>query len=335
MKIGNISQTVLNRSVLKQLHTVREEVLFAPSAGETCTVVRPKEGQDIVFASASVSGNSKSVGIYAVVKAVTDLETRGAQAIGVSVQVFLPEYAYESRLKEMFRRMEEKCAQLNVQITGADVQTSPAVTQSVVTVTATGAVEQDRLLRCQDVRPGMDLVLCGYIGLEGMLRILDERREELGRRFTPAFLHQMQELEGELEHVKALRQAVPKSAAMQQIGSGGIFAALWELTEAAQVGMKVELSRMSIRQETVEVCEHYLLNPYQMTSAGSVLIASENGSEIVRILEEGGARASLLGVTTGGKDRVITSGEEIRYLDRPQPDELMRWWSQQPGKEPE
>jgi len=85
---------------------------------------------------------------------------------------------------------------------------------------------------------------------------------------------------------------------------------------------------MSIRQETVELCEYYHLNPYQMTSAGSVLMITEHGERLARALSEGGARASVLGVTTAGNARVVTSGEESRFLDRPAPDELMRWWAE-------
>ena len=105
-----------------------------------CTAVQIRDTEDVVFASAVVSGNSKNIGVYAIMRAVLDLETRGASAIGVSVQVILPTYAYESRLKEMFRCMEERCASWGIAITCAKAETSPAVSQSVVSVTAAGSV---------------------------------------------------------------------------------------------------------------------------------------------------------------------------------------------------
>ena len=132
MKVGNVSQTVLKRSVLKQLHTKRKEILTDLSVEEMCTAVQIRDTEDVVFASAVVSGNSKNIGVYAIMRAVLDLETRGASAISVSVQVILPTYAYESRLKEMFRCMEERCASWGIAITCAKAETSPAVSQSVV-----------------------------------------------------------------------------------------------------------------------------------------------------------------------------------------------------------
>ena len=40
MKVGNVSQTVLKRSVLKQLHTKRKEILTDLSVEEMCTAVQ-------------------------------------------------------------------------------------------------------------------------------------------------------------------------------------------------------------------------------------------------------------------------------------------------------
>ncbi|MDB8711223.1 AIR synthase-related protein [Mediterraneibacter gnavus] len=341
MKVGNISQTVLKRSVLKQLHTRRDEILTEPSVEEMCTAVQIKDTEDSVYASAVVSGNSRNIGVYGILRAVLDLETRGAHAIGVSVQVILPTYAYESRLKEMFRCMEEKCAAWGIAMTCAKAEVSPAVSQAVVSVTAVGSVTKGEFCSLDQAGADQEIVLCGSIGVEGVLRILDERNGELSKRFVPAFIRQIRGMERETEILEALRIAAqmktttekPLVTAMQQIGSGGILASLWELTEAANVGMQIEMSRISIRQECVEVCEYYHLNPYQMTSAGTVLMVTRDGSALVRCLEESGARASVLGVTTADHAKVITSGDEVRYLDRPAPDELMRWWEEQAQKE--
>ena len=42
-----------------------------------CTAVQIRDTEDVVFASAVVSGNSKNIGVYAIMRAVLDLETRG------------------------------------------------------------------------------------------------------------------------------------------------------------------------------------------------------------------------------------------------------------------
>ena len=114
--------------------------------------------------------------------------------------------------------------------------------------------------------------------------------------------------------------------------SGGILAALWDLAEHAQIGLESDLGLMTLRQETVEICEFFHLNPYQMTSAGSFLLAADHAEEVIAVLKEAGARAGRLGVARAQNARVITSGEEVRYLDRPAPDELMRWQGMRPAR---
>ena len=188
------------------------------------------------------------------------------------------------------------------------------------------------------MHPGQEILLCGCTGLEGTLRILDEAEDELRSRFVPSFLAGAKAAGSELVLPQTLAGALALRSpggerlvtAAHQIGSGGILAALWDLAEAAQIGLEVDLSLMTLRQETVEICEFFQLNPYQMTSAGSFLLAADHAEEVIAVLEGAGARAGRLGVAKAQNARVITSGEEVRYLDRPAPDELMRWQGTRP-----
>lgn len=326
MRAGKLSQTAMRRSVLKQLNTVRDEFLLKPSAEEMCTAMRTEQGDIVLTASACASGMTPSLGGYAIAKAINDLASRGAAPVGVSVQILLPPSVEEDGLKELVRRMEALCWEQKLQIAGIQAEVSAAVCRTVVLVTAQGSTTEEQLLRVGNAGPGQDIVLCGYIGLEGMLRILDECEAELSKRFVPAFIHQMKELKSQMVQLDAIRTArACNVTAMQQVGSGGIFAALWEMAEAAGIGLEADLAKMSVRQETIEVCEYYHLNPYQMTSTGCILMMTDDGDALVKALAKDGARASRLGVATAESARVITSGNEQRFLERPAPDELIRW----------
>ncbi len=84
------------------------------------------------------------------------------------------------------------------------------------------------------------------------------------------------------------------------------------------------MKKISVLQETIEVCEYYHLNPYQLASAGSLLIVTDNGSFLTESLLADGLEASLIGRLTDNNDKLIKNGEEQRYVDRPAPDELNR-----------
>lgn len=327
MRPGNVPQTVWRRSVLKQLHTEAEESLLKVSEAEMCAAVSLKSDKDtIILTSDALScGNATFAGYSAAAKAVNDLMTRGGETKMMRVRIFLPASAGEADVRGVVQEIRALCDEPHISIGGIRAETIPALSQMMVQVTAMGTVKKLELLHLEQISAGQEIILCGSLALEGMQQILNECEEELGSRFVPAFLRQMKALKGELVQTEAIRAVRGHVSAMQQIGSGGILAALWETAEAAKVGLHVDMSQMTICQETIEVCEFYRLNPYQMTSAGAVLMFTDDGETLLEILRGRSARAVRLGSTTAENARVITSGAETRFLDRPAPDELALW----------
>ena len=325
MKIGKVPQTVLKRSMLKPLQFHRDEALFHPSVEEMCYGVRVAEGEHVVATTTVLYGNEKDLCVFALAQAINDLASRGGKAVGVSIHIMLPPYAYESRLKSMVEYAEAAAKEQGIEILNAKAEVSPATRCAIVSVNAIGIVKDEELVRSNMAKAGQDIVLLKWIGLDGTLRIMREKEEELKERFVPGFLHQAEQLKQFLFSPKELKVAEKFGvSSMHQITSGGVFAALWELCESANIGMEVELQRLAIRQETIEICEFFHLNPYQLTSVGSVLITTDNGEELVDHLSREGIPATLVGKTTKEKAKVILGGEEKRFLDRPAPDELVK-----------
>lgn len=325
MKVGKVSQTVLKRYMLKPLQFQREEALFSPSAEEMCYGVEQKEGEQLLCSTTVLYGDEKDLAVFALAHVVNDLATRGAKAVGAAIHIMLPTYAYESRLKAMMEYAEAAGSAHGVQILSAKAEVSPVLQSTVVYVNGVGVAKKGEILQSSMAKPDQDIVLLKWIGLEGTFRILRAREEALKKRFVPGFLQQIRDMEKEIFSEKEIAMAKEAGvAAMHQIGEGGILAALWELCEASGVGMEVELRKMSIRQETVELCEFFRLNPYQLTSAGSVLMVTDNGEELAERFRQTGVTGVVLGRTTKDTARTILGGEEKRFLDRPAPDEWLK-----------
>ena len=336
MKVGKLSQTAWNRAVMKQLYKKQEGNLLDISAAESCSAFAVNDEQTIVETAASVSGDSKKLGSYALASAVNQLASRGAAPVSAQIFILIPERVGEQKVAHLVKNMEEMCAGMEMQISNVQVEVNPMVLQTVVRVEVMGVVAGSALKNLKDIKPGQDIVMCGFAGLEGTLRILDEREKELRERFVPAFLRQTKELSSQMLRLSLLKElnrlAVQGEIAFstaQHIGSGGIFATLWDTAEVAGVGLQIDMQKIQIRQETVEICEFYHLNPYKMTSTGSILFFADQGEKLIELIEKSGARAVRLGSTTAENARVLTSGSEVRYLDRPTPDELMLWRKQE------
>lgn len=325
MKIGKVSQTVLKRSILKPLQFHREEALIEPSVEEMCFGIEVQEDEQVLASSVCLYGDEKDLGVFALAQVVNDLATRGAEAVGASIHIMLPPYAYESRLKAMVEHVEQAGSAHGVQIMCAKAEVSPVISKAVVYVNGVGVLKKGALIQSSMGKPEQDIVLLKWIGLEGTFRVMREKEEELSKRFVPTFLNQIKSLEPDIFSERAIFMACEHGAsAMHQITSGGILATLWEMAESSNVGMEVDLKKMTIKQETVEVCELFHLNPYQLTSTGSVLIFTERGEELVSKYAEEGICATVLGRTTVDNARVIWGGDEKRFMDRPAADELLK-----------
>lgn len=329
MRTGKITRTVWQRSVRRELRTKRDEVVSVPSPYGNCSGIRSENGTEFVWTDVCVIGKDAKTGFYAVLHAAGNLASDGTAAAGAALRVMLPEGTEEELLQDIAGEAERACSKLHIQITAFQGTVTDMVKQPAVIACASG-IGKNAAAAVEGLSAGAhcaEILMCGYTGLEGMLRILAEARTELNARFVDTFLDQAEQLENELvmtDQIMSVFEA-DSGAAVRHIGSGGILAALWELCEQEQIGFEIDMHHIPLKQETVEICELYRLNPYLMTSAGSFLILTDRADKVLSVLEKAGAYAVRLGTAERQNARIIRNGEETRYLDRPAPDEFLRW----------
>ena len=325
MKVGKVSETVLKRSIIKQIHTKRDEVLLGAGVGEDCAAMKLSPGEIFVISTDPITGTVKDVGMLAIQITANDLASSGAEPVGVMLTVLLPEEIEEADIRKMMEQVEEACSRFHIQVMGGHTEVTRAVNQPVISVTGVGKVREDRLVSTAGAKPGQDILVTKWIGIEGTSIIAKEKEQELRQRFSEAFVETAKGFDQYLSVVPESQIAAEHGvSAMHDVTEGGIYGALWEVAEASGIGLEIDLKAIPIRQETVEVCEAFGLNPYHIMSSGSLLAVSEDGLGLVRELEKAGIPASLVGRTTGGNDRIVRNGEDVQYLTRPQTDELYK-----------
>ncbi len=173
------------------------------------------------------------------------------------------------------------------------------------------------------MKPGQDIVVTGYIGLEGTVRAVFAEETKLRKTLPQDLLDTARSFR---EYLKASPEAAVArrhgEIAMQEVRNGGIFAALWNMAEEYRVGLTVYLKKIPVRQETIEICEALELNPYELLSGGCMLLAVDNSNDVIPGLLEAGCPAAFIGKVTDKSDRIVLNGEHIRYLNKPEPDEI-------------
>lgn len=325
MKIGKIPETVLKRSVFKQIKHRREEVIVKPGVGEDCSVLDLGPNQMLVLSTDPITGTANEIGTLAVHITANDIASSGAELIGIMLTIILPDGARESDLREMMQEIEQACSELNMEVIGGHTEVSAAVRQPIVTVTGVGKIQKDSLITTAGLKPGQELVMTKWAGLEGTAIIVGEKEEELKTKYTSDFIQGAKDF---MKHISVVKEArIGKNlgvTAMHDVTEGGIYGALWEIAAASKVGLKIDLKKIPIKQETVEICEFYDLNPYLLISSGCMLMGTNNGNELVEELAKAGISAAVIGRVTDGHERIIVNDEEMRYIEPPKSDELYK-----------
>lgn len=324
MEIGKVPENILKRSVLKRLTVRRPEVLVHAGVGEDCAVLAPS-ADALVLSTDPITGTAKEIGNLAFHITANDIASSGAELIGMLLTIIFPPESTEEELKQIMAELTELAEQYNVEILGGHTEVSAAVTQTLVSVTGVGRIAQEKVISTGGLKVGQDLVVTKWIGLEGTAILVAEKKEELLAHLPADLVETAGDFSQLLSVVSDSRVAMENGvSAMHDVTEGGIFGALWEMAEASGVGLEVDLKRIPIRQETVEICEVFDINPYMLISSGAMLIGTDHGSQLVDALKRAGIHAAVVGRATAGNDRVIRNGEERRFLEPPKTDELFR-----------
>ena len=212
-----------------------------------------------------------------------------------------------------------------MEVMGGHTEITQVVKQPLISLTGVGKMKKENILTTASVKPGQDILITKWIGLEGTSVAAKEKEEELLKKFAPSFVETAKNFDQYLSVIPEAKIAREWSiSAMHDITEGGVFGALWEMGSGSGVGLDIDLKKIPIRQETVEVCEALGLNPYILMSSGSMMIAADDGYGLAEKLKQSGIPASVVGKATEGNDRILRNGEDTRYLDKPQSDELYK-----------
>ena len=272
----------------------------------------------------------------------------GAAPKAISLSILMPEEAEEKQLKALIKEIDSLCMQENILVLSGHTAVSPYVSTLILSVTAMGSITENRkditanrenntankesiadskgnTKQIAVVNAELDLVVAGTVGREGAAMLAAEYAKRLEERYAPSYIEAAKHLfdDGSMTAVADILQE-KEVVSVHDVREGGIFAALWEMAAAANVGLSIDLKNIPIKQHTIEVCEYFNLNPYMLRSGGTLLLACANGARIVEQLKNAGVEAAVIGQTTAGNDRLIRYDDEARFLEPPKMDEYYK-----------
>ena len=267
----------------------------------------------------------------ALMGAMNNLAAGGQMPRYVVLNITLPERAREKKLQDIMEEATAICKEQGLCIIGGHTEVSAHVTAAVISATALGEEPKEHMLCAQKADGkkedivGYDVVVSGYIAADAASLIAVSMEEELLLRFPQWLVTQAKDFREELSVMLAAKTAYKNGThIMHDIREGGIFGALWEMAQREEVGLTVSLESIPMKQSVVEICNFYDINPYEALSQGCLLMAAKDGDLLVQELCSQGVVAAVIGKVTDSNDRIIHSGEEVRYMDLPKPDQIRK-----------
>lgn len=275
--------------------------------------------------TAVIYGGNKDIGVYAQICVLNNMIAKGITPISLGASIFYgTDKSKVYPMKNRILKAELPCRTKETQIR---VQRLPECRRSLVEAYGVGVFEKESSVKQEAIKTGLEIVQVGCMGKEGTMRIVHEKKGELLKRFTPAFLNQIKDWDKELFVQKEISAGHEAGViAIHHVGEQGITQALWNLAEEYTMGMTVDIKKILVRQETIEVCEQYRMNPYRISSIGCVLMIAQTGSKLAEYLYEKGFEASVIGRFTESNDKVFQNGEEQSYIESQSADEMLKIW---------
>ncbi len=323
MEQGTLGELYLTRSVTKHIRKHNKAVAVGAGVGKDYSVIRTS--QDSMVVSEGVAETP----YIAWVKAMNNFACSCGDVAGVRVSYMLPDTVEETMLKEYAGLFNALADAYGIQIIGGNTRVSSAYGRASFLVEVVGTVSKDDALALK-AKSDYDIVMVGYTGVLGTNLIVDEKSKELRERFAPSYLEGCrfsQENYSILPVVDEIKKSAKDTEVVyiHDVSYGGVYGALWQLGVALNLGVSVSHKAIPVRQETIEICNYFDINPYMLEGTGACFVVARDGKQLADTLSQSGIVSQVVGKLTQNKDRVVLiNDDEKRFLAPVKGDEIYK-----------
>jgi hydrogenase maturation factor len=322
----------LLRKLLARYAVSDPRVVVGPGIGQDAAII--DMGDRYLVAKADpVTFATDEIGWYAVHVNANDVACCGATPRWFLATILLPEHSTSAEpVESIFAQIAEACRELGVSLCGGHTEITHGLDRPIVVGQMLGEVARDRHVTAGGAQVGDALILTKGIAIEGTALIAREMHTELHDKFDSTVLARCANLlhSPGISVVKDARLALEVGGvhALHDPTEGGLATGLWELAEAAGVGLVIDEQRVPVLPECGALCGHFGLSPWGLIASGALLISSARPSSaaiVGQLHAEGIAAAEIGEVVSRERGCILRSGDGT---DRPLPvfsrDEIAR-----------
>ncbi len=158
----------------------------------------------------------------------------------------------------------------------------------------------------------MDIIMTGYAGAAGARKLALEHLPQLLRELPSSVVYSAM---GEPSSWDLPDGAV--FLGRVKLKEGGVFRALWILSQKLQCGFDIDLRKIPVRQEMVEICEVLNADIYTIAACSGWIAATAKTEAFLDLCRRDSIPACVIGKTTRSMAKVLHLGDAVRYLEGP------------------
>jgi len=324
---GKIPIDILKDVVFKNLGATRDEVTLGPAAGIDGAVLDVGTKNAIVSMD-PITGAVERIGMEAININANDVATFGVEPAFFFSCIMLPENADSKIIGTISTQMHNAAKELGIAIVGGHCEVTPGIANPIVVGCIMGLTEKGKYVTAAGAKTGDKIILTKTAGIEGTAILATDREEQLKKVFSQSLLDSAKQFYNHISVVKDALTAYRTGGvhAMHDPTEGGILNGIHEMADAANLGARILVEKITIEPETAKLCRFYEIDPLQLISSGALLIASdpEAAPKIIDNLAKEHIYADVIGeFTPNPNKRLLVHGDDsAELLQRPASDHL-------------
>ena len=336
-EIGKISPAIFNELIFPRLGAKSEKVLVGPQHGVDVGIVEIGD-KAVSFTTDPVfivpEYGWERAAWFAINILVSDSVTCGLKPEFLSIDLNLPMEMTKEQLEIMWDTMHRECKRLGISvITGHTARYENCHYPMVGGATVVGVGEKDKYVTPKLARAGDKIIITKGPAIEATGIFATMFPQLIESQFGYDFSQKAQQIFHRMSVVEDAMTAVSIGvrengvAAMHDATECGVWGGLYELAQAAGLGVKVEKERIVVEDCVEEISRLFGIDPYAAISEGTLIIAcrEHKAQKVVAALTQKNIKSSIVGeLTKPGNGMVLVEGGKEKKLKHPIVDPFWR-----------
>ena len=336
-EIGKVSPQIFNELILPRLGYKSRNVIVGPQHGVDVGIVEIG-GKAVSFTTDPVfivpQYGWERAAWFAIHIIASDSVTSGLKPKFLSIDLNLPMEMTKRQLEITWTVIHEQCERMGITvITGHTARYENCHYPMVGGATLVGVGEMDEYVTPRFARAVDKIIITKGPAIEasGILatmfpKLLAEKYSSDFARTAEGIFYKMSVVD---DAMTAIGVGVRDNgvSAMHDATECGVWGGLYEIAQAAALGVRVEREKIVVEECVPEICQLFDIDPYASISEGTLIIAcrSKKAEEVVSRLTARGIAASIVGeLTDARKGMKLVEGGREKELQHPIVDPFWR-----------